>query len=61
MKSKIAQKDKREYIILAYEPKTMEWLKECGYNLSKLYFIRIKENSKIGKLIKKEAKRRLKL
>jgi len=45
-------KEKREYIILAYEPKTFEYLKECGYNLSPNYFMRIKENSKIGRLIK---------
>ena len=48
-------KTNREYIILSFEPKTYEMLKDLNYNLTKQYFMRIKENSKLGKEIKKEA------
>lgn len=52
--------DVREYMILAYEPKTFKYLKKCGYNLSPLFFMRIKEHSKLGKMIKKQAREKLK-
>jgi len=63
MKSKIQDKiiEGREYIILAYEKETYEWLKKCGYNLSPRYFMRIKHNTKLGKLIKQEAIRQCQL
>jgi len=50
-----SNKDCREYIILAYKKKTLEFLKKQGYNLSPIYMMRVKEYSKLGKIIKREA------
>ena len=51
-------KEKREYYILAGDKGIMKLLKEKDINLSPTYFMVVKENSKIGKLIKKEAHKR---
>jgi hypothetical protein len=52
--------EKREYYILAGERGIMRLLKEKDINLTPAYFMVIKENSKIGRLIKREANKRLK-
>jgi hypothetical protein len=52
-------KEEREYYILAGDKGIMKLIKEKDLNLSPTYFMVIKENSKIGRLIKKEALKRL--
>ena len=52
--------EKREYYILAGNKGIVKLLEKKDINLTPEYFMVIKENSKIGRLIKKEANKRLK-
>ncbi len=53
------KKDKREYYVLAGDINLLKYMKHIGLKLNPLYFMIIKESSEIGKLIKKEAIKRL--
>ncbi|GAG22376.1 unnamed protein product [marine sediment metagenome] len=59
MENKKQKKKGREYYILAGEPGVREMLDDIDMELSPLYFMVIKEHSKLGKLLSKEAKKRV--
>ncbi len=52
-------KDKRKYCILAYDGDIEKVMKEEGLETSPVYFMVVKEYSKLGEMIKKEAKKRV--
>lgn len=49
----------REYYIFAGEPGVKEMVEKSELELSPVYFMVIKEYSEIGKMIKREAKKRV--
>ena len=58
-KTNVKRKIFLEYYILAGITGMKEKLIEADLELSPVYFMVVKENSEIGKLIKKEAKKRI--
>ncbi len=56
---KTKSKEKREYYILAGEVGIMDVLIEADINVSPTFLLVVKQYSKIGKLIEREAKKQV--